>query len=167
MKRIELELRARTQQRDFALLVCAAGICGLVRDSWPSPPHGQWVNLHAVFGLLLWVMVVVQFRRQARSSVDHEADFDPLCRRLSRSVYFLLYMVFAAQQVIGVAVLLWNHAPLGASHPAVRQPPENLRDFLAYGILALLTIRVLAALHRYELRRGALTSALADFQHHE
>ena len=28
------------------------------------------------------------------------------------------------------------------------RPPENLRDYLAYGIFALLTIRALTALHR-------------------
>jgi hypothetical protein len=63
----------------------------------------------------------------------------------------LLYVLFAASQLMAVGVFWWNRGTLGALHPAVQQPPENLRDYLAYGICALLTIHVLAALQRRQL----------------
>jgi hypothetical protein len=79
----------------------------------------------------------------------------------------LLYIVFGANQIIRFAVFLWNRGTSAVMHPAIVQPPENLRDYLAYGIFALLTIRALAALHRHMLKRGALPSTLPDYQHHK
>jgi hypothetical protein len=75
--------------------------------------------------------------------------------------------LFGANQMIRFAVFLWNQGTFGATHPAIVQPPENLRDYLAYGIFALLTIRALTALHRLTLKRGGLPSAFPDFQHHK
>ena len=165
---IEFSRRAHARAWDGALLVCAVGIAGLVRDSWPGTVQGSWIHLHAVFGLLLWITVVAQFQQRARApSLMHGANFDSSCRQLSRGVYLLLYVLFGADQIIRAGVLLWNAETFGASHPAIVQPPENLRDYLAYGVLALLTIRALAALHRRTLKRGALFSALPNYQHHE
>ena len=117
----------------------------------------RYENFHALFGLLLWMMVIVKFRQRARSSnLVHAADFCRLSRELSRTVYLLLYAVFGADQIIRAA-----------SHPAIPWSPENLRDFLVYGIIALLTIRVLAALYRFPPKRDDLSSTVADFQHHK
>ena len=165
---IELSRRAHARSWDVALLVCAVGIAGLLRDSWPGPVREPWIDLHAVFGILLWIMVVAQFQQRARvPSLTREANFDSSCRQLSRAVYLLLYVLFGADQIIRAGVPLWNGGTFGASHPAIVRPPENLRDYLAYGILALLTIRALAALQRRTLARGALLSAFTDYQHHE
>jgi cytochrome b561 len=167
MRSIELGRRAPPRAWVFAFLVCTVGIAGLVLDSWPKSVQGAWINLHAVFGLLLWIMVVAQFRRARSGSLVHAADFHSICRQSSRAVYFLLYILFGANQIIRFAVFLWNKGTIGATHPAIVQPPENLRDYLAYGIVALLTIRALTALHRHTLKRGKLTSAFPDYQHHK
>lgn len=150
-----------------AFLICTVGIVGLVHDSWPKSVQGSWINLHAVFGLLLWIMVVAQFRQARSGSLLHGADSRSICRQSSRAVYFLLYILFGANQIIRFAVFLWNRGTLGAAHPAIVQPPENLRDYLAYGIFALLTIRAMAALHRHVLKRGGLPSRFPDYQHHK
>ncbi len=150
-----------------ALLICTVGIVGLVQDSWPKSVHASWINLHAVFGLLLWIMVIAQFRQARSASLLHGADPGSICRQLSRAVYFLLYILFGANQIIRFAVFLWNRGTFGAAHPAIVQPPENLRDYLAYGIFALLTIRAMAALHRQVLKRGGLSSTFPDYQHHK
>ena len=158
---------AHARTKLFAVLVCTAGIVGLAHDSWPKSVQGSWVNLHAAFGLLLWIMVVAQFRQACFRSLLHGADSRSICRQLSRAVYFLLYVLFGANQIIRFAVFLWNRGTWGAMHPAILQPPENLRDYLAYGIFALLTIRAMAALHRHMLKRGGLSSTFPDYQHHE
>ncbi|HXI47292.1 MAG TPA: hypothetical protein VNH39_01800 [Steroidobacteraceae bacterium] len=149
-----------------ALLVGTVGIVGLVHDSWPKSVQASWINLHAVFGLLLWIMVIAQFRQARSAGLLHGADSRSICRQLSRAVYFLLYILFGANQIIRFAVFLWNRG-LGAAHPAIVQPPENLRDYLAYGIFALLTIRAMAALHRPVFKRGGLPSTFPDYQHHK
>lgn len=167
MRSIELGHRAHARAWVFAFLVCTVGIVGLVRDSWPNSVQAPWINLHAVFGLLLWIMVVAQFRQECSNRLVHGADFHSICRQSSRAVYFLLYILFGANQIIRFAVFLWNRGTIGAMHPAIVQPPENLRDYLAYGIFALLSIRALTALHRHMLKRGGLPSTFPDYQHHK
>jgi hypothetical protein len=151
MQPVESSRSAQVRPRDFAIAVCAVGIAGLARDSWPNLMPGARINLHAVFGALLWTMVVVQFR-QRHLGLMHEAQLCLLCRQLSRAVYFLLYIVFGAHLIIGAGAFFWNRSIWGISQPAIQQPPENLRDFLAYGIVALLTVRALAALQRHSLK---------------
>jgi cytochrome b561 len=167
MRSIELGHRAHARAWIFAFLVCTVGIAGLAHDSWPNSVQAPWINLHAVFGLLLWIMVVAQFRQACSGRLVHGTDFHSICRQSSRAVYFLLYILFGANQIIRFAVFLWNRGTIGAMHPAIVQPPENLRDYLAYGIFALLTIRALTALHRHLLKRGGLTSTFPDYQHHK
>jgi cytochrome b561 len=144
-----IELRRRAHPRWVAaFLVGAVGIAGLVRDSWP---------LHAVFGLLLWIMVVAQFQERTRApGLMQEANIDSCCRQLSRAVYLLLYLVFGADQIIRAM-----------RHAAIAQPPENLRVYLAYGILALVTLRAMAARQRRTLRRAEMPSRFPNHQHHE
>jgi hypothetical protein len=74
-------------------------------------------------------------------------------RQLSRAVYLLLYVLFGVSQIVRIGATLWNSQAYGASHPAILQPPENLCDYLAYGILALLSIRVPGALRAVNARR--------------
>jgi cytochrome b561 len=164
---IEVFRSARARAWVFAFLVCTVGIAGLVHDSWPKSVQLQWLNLHAAFGLLLWIMVIAQFQRARSAGLVHAADLHSICRQLSRAVFFLLYVVFGADQIVRLAVFLWNRGTLGATHPAIMQPPENLRDYLAFGIFALLTIRALAALHRHMLKRAGLPSTFPDYQHHK
>jgi cytochrome b561 len=167
IRAIELPRGAHARAWVFAFLVGTVGIVGLVHDSWPTSVRVQWLNLHAVFGLLLWIMVVAQFQHARSASLVHGTDLQSICRQLSRTIYLLLYIVFGASQFVRLAVFLWNRATFGAMHPAIVQPPENLRDFLAYGIVALVTIRALTALHRHTLKRAGLPSAFPDYQHHK
>jgi cytochrome b561 len=153
----------------FTAAVCAVGIAGLLRDSWPGPVHGSRINLHAAFGSLLWLLAVAQFRHHLRDPASpDEVDRDPPWRQSSRTVYLALYVVFGAQQLIRAGVWLWNRVVSGSFYPAaVLQPAENLRDFLAYGIIVLVTIRVLAAMHSPALKRAAPHSALPHLQHYK
>jgi cytochrome b561 len=138
----------------LALPPCAIGIAGLLHDSWPGVLHLPAVGLHALFGALLWLTVLAQFRDANRAASPPEAaGVDELCRRLSRRVYLLLYVVFGVNALVRMAAILWNNGPRGALHPAVLPPPENLRDYLAYGVFALLTIHILAAARRQTLKR--------------
>jgi cytochrome b561 len=140
----------------LALFVGAVGIAGLVHDSWPRAVQWSWINLHVVFGVLLWIMVLAQFHRRAiLASLKHGADMHTVCRRLSREVYVLLYVLFGVNLLIRAGVVLWNSGMHGASKLAILQPPENLRDYLAYGMVALITIHALAALQRHLLKRSS------------
>jgi cytochrome b561 len=130
----------------------AIGIAGLLRDSWPGVLPLPGVNLHAIFGAMLWLMVVTQFRRANPGGPPlNAAGVHELCRRLSRRVYLLLYVLFGASQLVRMAAALWNSGI--TSHPAILPTPENLRDYLAYGVFALVTIHALAAAQCHALKR--------------
>jgi cytochrome b561 len=150
---VELRPSAVGRNWRFALPISIAGVAGLVHDSWPQSVLESWSHLHAVYGLLLCAMVIARFQKHVRSVGQQEADIRAFSRQLARAVYLLLYVLFAASQLMAVGVFWWNRGTLGALHPAIQQPPENLRDYLAYGICALLTIHVLAALQRRQLKR--------------
>ena len=140
----------------LALPLCAVGTAGLLRDSWPAAQHLPSLNLHAIFGTMLWLMVVAQFCQANLGGPRlHAAGVHQLCRRLSRRVYLLLYVLFGLSQLVRVAAILWNSGAPGALHPAIVSPPENLRDYLAYGVLALLTLQALAAAQCQALKRLA------------
>ena len=158
MNPLEMVRREAAYSRGFAAVVCVVGISAVVCDSWPISPHTPRFNLHAAFGALLWVMAVAQYRLYAHLGS---------CRRPSRAVYLVLYVVFGGQQLIRAGMLFWNRGLWGVSHPAVLPAPENLRDFLAYGIIALLTIRAMAALHSPALEVDDLTLTFPDLQHHK
>ena len=140
----------------LVLPLCAVGTAGVLRDSWPRVQHLPSVNLHAIFGAILWLMVVTQFCQANLGGPRlHAAGVQQLCRRLSRRVYLLLYVLFGLSQLVRAAAILWNSGALGALHPATVPPPENLRDYLAYGVLALLTLHALAAAQCQALRRSS------------
>jgi cytochrome b561 len=132
----------------------ALGIAGLLRDSWPGAPHLPGVNLHAIFGAMLWLIVVAQYSHASLAGPPlSSTGVHELCRRLSRWLYLLLYMLFGASLLVRLAAIVWNGGAQGMSHPAVLPAPENLRDYAAYGAFALLTIRVLAAAQCQTLKR--------------
>jgi cytochrome b561 len=143
-----------------ALPLCALGIAGLLRDAWPGAQFPAALNLHAIFGAMLWLTVVAQFGAASIAAPQRgAAAVREICRRLSRQVYLLLYILFGVSQLVRLAAILWNSGAPGAAHLATLSPPENLRDYLAYGSFVLLTLHGLAAAQSH----GFLT--LAGHQH--
>lgn len=134
------------RQWRFACLVGIIGIAGVLRDMQPTLLHWPSINLHAAFGTMLWTMVVAQFLRASLAAPLTQELALNLSRRLSRLVYLLLYVVFGAELVLRIAMSYTNLAAKHAMVAAVSLPPENLRDYFAYGVIALLIVRALAAL---------------------
>jgi cytochrome b561 len=132
----------------------ATGLAGVLQDSWHGAHDRARFDFHILFGLLLWLTVLVRFaERKNKSCPMHAVDLRKFRRHLLRSVYLLLYVLFGVGQLIIAGSSLWTH---GVWQSAVLDLAQPLREYLACGILAVLTIYLLAALeHR------------ADHQHHE
>jgi cytochrome b561 len=131
---------------NFALLVLVVGLLGLIQDSLPKPAPASWMNLHVLFGALLWVCVVARFYRGVRRAPRMlPAEVRALSRQLSRLVYLLLYALIFFGLIIGI---------LGAAlHGAIVGGAENFQSYLVGGLVALVTIRALAALyHRFVIQ---------------
>src|ERR1039458_1830941 len=50
------------------LLVIAIGILGLLHDSWPKATQPFWINVHAVCGLALWLLLLARILGRAPAS---------------------------------------------------------------------------------------------------
>jgi hypothetical protein len=139
----------------LALFAVAIGVLGLQGDSWLRQVLEAWINIHALFGLLLCGLVLARCRwRVERSPLMLTADIRELSRHLSRIVYLLLYVVIGVREVIGMLNSLWHGGAVDFSlfDPRFRQGPDyvwfNPRDdfqlFFASGLFALLFVRISA-----------------------
>jgi cytochrome b561 len=121
-----------------AFLIVLVGVLGLFHDSPPGQVLESWINVRALFGMLLWGLVIARFHlRLKRYAPMLPADIRTLSRQLSRMVYLLLYLVIGVGQLIDAAAYLWRG---GASDFRL----ENFQAFLACGFVALLMIRLMA-----------------------
>jgi hypothetical protein len=145
IRMVGLDMRSAAACRlTFALAVCAVGTASLVRDAWPKAMHWPYMDLHAAFGVLLCLMVVAQFHAvNLRAVALSGLSLHAFCRGLTRLVFLELYVLFGVNELVHVAATLWNKGLHGGAQPAILQPPESLRDYLAYGVFALIVIRVL------------------------
>jgi cytochrome b561 len=144
---VGLDARSAAARRlAFALAVCAVGTASLMRDAWPKAMHWPFIDLHAAFGVLLCLMVVAQFHAaNLRAVALSGLSLHAFCRGLTRLVFLELYVLFGVNELVHLAATLWNKGLHGSAQPALLQPPEALRGYLAYGVVALLIIRVLEA----------------------
>lgn len=136
----------RARRRAFALTVCAVGAASLLQDTWPRAMHASDIDLHAAYGVLLCLMVLAQFRAvNSRAAPLNNVNLHAFCRALTRLVFLMLYVLFGVNALVHVAAMLWNDGLRGGGQRALLQPPESLRVYLAYGVIALILIRVLEA----------------------
>jgi hypothetical protein len=130
--------------RSAPICVAFIGILGLLHDAGVIGPAAAWTNIHALFGLALLVAVLEQFHwRMKHAASAPAADIDGISRHLSLHVYLLLYVLVGARQIITMSAYSWQGIAVKS------QPPEALQGYLLYGVLALVTIRALAAALRY------------------
>src|ERR1700722_6504000 len=92
-----------------ALFVVIVGILGLLDDSWSKQTQGLWLNMHAVLGLLGWVLNIARlawrFRHPAPLGPD---DAGQLSRRLSGPVHAALYVLMLVIPILGIITFIWH-----------------------------------------------------------
>jgi cytochrome b561 len=138
-----------------APLIVAIGVVGLLGSSWPRRMLESWINIHALFGLLLCGLVFARCRwRVGHSPAMLADDIRGLSRHLSRIVYLILYSVIGAREIIYILNSLWHdgavnfnlfdqHIRNGPDH-ASWNPKDDFQLLLASGLFALVFVRVLA-----------------------
>jgi cytochrome b561 len=138
----------------LALVAVAIGVLGLLGASWPRQMLEAWINIHALYGLLLCGLVFSRcWWRVKQSPRMPPADIRELSRHLSRIVYLQLYVVVAVGQIISIFNSFWHgggvafnliderfHGPDYAGF----NPKDDFQLFLATGLSVLVIVRLMA-----------------------
>ncbi len=151
----------------MVVLVVIVGVLGLLHDSWPRATQGFWINIHAMVGLAVWVLVMARLGwRLTHRPPDLPPDVGQFSQRLSRPVHALLYALMLVIPAIGIVTFIYHGRIFDFglfqvnfhvhSNRRIFHPTENVHGYLAYGLFALLGLHVLAALWHHFVRRDAV-----------
>ena len=149
------------------VLVVTVGILGLLHDSWPKKTQAFWINIHALVGLLLWVMIMTRFWwRRRHTPPPLPATVGTLARRLSSAVHGLLYLLMFVIPIIGIVTFIWHgrvfnfglfQVDFGVpSNRAIFHPTEDIHGYLAYTLFTLAGIHILVALWHHFIRHDGV-----------
>ena len=150
------------------LLVVVVGILGLLHDDWPKRTQSFWINIHALLGILLWIVLVARLAwRLLHEPPPLQEDLSRFWRRLSSPVHMLLYALLFVIPLLGVVTFVYHGRifDLGVFQidPGIKKdrdvfhPTEEVHGYLAYALFALASLHAAAALwQHFYLRNGVL-----------
>jgi cytochrome b561 len=149
-------------------LVVIVGTLGLLHDSWPKKTQGFWINVHALIGILLWLVLLARLGYRLRHSPPKlPAGLGAFARRFSSPVHLTLYALMFIIPIIGFVTFVYHGRvfDFGAfqlnfgikKNRAIFGPTEDVHGYLSYALFAIAGLHALAALwHRYILHDGVL-----------
>jgi cytochrome b561 len=150
------------------LLVVIVGVLGLLHDSWPKQTQAYWINVHALIGIFLWLVLLARFGYRLRHSPPIlPSDIGAFSRRFSSPVHLALYALMFVTPIIGFVTFIYHGRILHVGlfdlnfgiqkNRAIFEPTEDIHGYLAYALFALAGLHALAALwHQFVLRDGVL-----------
>jgi hypothetical protein len=137
----------------IAMVAVIIGVLGLVGASGPRQTLESWINIHALFGLLLCALVLARCRWSVKHSPPMlPTDIRQLSRHLSRTVYLLLYAVIGVRELIAILNGVWHGGAVDFSLFDQRfrgpdyagfNPRDDFQLFFASGFATLIFLRVL------------------------
>lgn len=154
-----------------AVLVVVVGVLGLLHDSWPKGTQSFWINIHALLGLLLWVLLTARFWwRSTHPPPPLPAEAGALARTLSRRVHLLLYALLFVIPILGIVTFIWHgrvfdfglfKVDVGVQkNRAIFHPTEDIHGYLAYTLFTVAGLHALAALWHHFIRRDGVLSRM-------
>jgi cytochrome b561 len=150
------------------VLVAIVGVLGLLHDSWPKQTQAFWINVHALVGIFLWLVLLARFGYRLRHSPPAlPSDIGVFSRRFSSPVHLALYALMFLIPIIGFVTFIYHgrifHFGLFdlnfgiQKNKAIFEPTEDIHGYLAYALFALAGLHALAALwHHFVLHDGLL-----------
>ena len=149
------------------VLIVVVGVLGLLHDNWPRTTQAYWINIHAMVGLLILVLVLARIAwRRAHVPPDLPPDVGEFSRRLSLPVHLLLYGLMIVIPLIGIVTFIWHGRvfdfglfkinPGVKTNRAIFHTTEDIHGYLAYGLFALAGLHILAALWHHFIRRDGV-----------
>lgn len=150
------------------VIVVVVGVLGLLHDSWPKQTQAFWINIHALIGILLFLLLIARFGYRLRHSPPTlPADVGAFSRRFSSPVHLALYGLMFIIPIFGIVTFLYHGRVFQfglfdlnfgiKKNPAIFGPTEDIHGYLAYALFALAGLHAIAALwHHFVLRDGVL-----------
>ena len=148
----------------MVVLIVLVGVLGLLHDSWPRRSQAFWINVHALIGLTVWVLILVRvWWRLRHPPPELPPEIGVLPRRLSHAVHLLLYLLVLVIPLVGIVTFVWHGRAFNfglfqvdfgvRSNRAIFHPTEDVHGYLAYTLFGLIGIHLLAALwHQFVWR---------------
>lgn len=145
------------------VLVGVVGVLGLLHDSWPDHTQAFWINVHAVIGISLWLLVLARVWWRARHAPPAPPEkFSQWARQLSQVVHLLLYGLLLITPLIGIITFVYHGRVLDfgifeidsgiKKNRAIFHPTQDIHGYLAYAIFGLVGLHALAVLwHQFRL----------------
>jgi cytochrome b561 len=151
----------------MVLLIATVGALGLLHDSWPKRTQAFWINIHALFGLFVWVSVIARFWWRSRHPPPAlPREIGEISRRLSGDVHRLLYVLMFVTPVVGMVTFIWHGRAFNfglfrwdfgiRSNRAIFHPTEDIHGYLAYALFVLAGVHVMSALWHHFVRRDGV-----------
>jgi cytochrome b561 len=149
------------------LLIVWVGVLGLLHDSWPKRTQAFWINIHALFGLLVLMLVLTRFWWRSRHLPPAlPPEVGEFSRRLSGPVHALLYALMFIIPVIGIVTFIWHGRVFDfglfqvnfgiRSNRAIFHPTEDIHGYLAYALFALAGMHAIRALWHHFIRHDGV-----------
>jgi len=150
------------------VLIVVVGVLGLLHDSWPKGTSAFWINIHALVGLTVWVLVMARFYWRLTHKVPPlPLESGELSRRFSPPVHLLMYLLIFITPILGIITFIWHgrvfdfglfRVDFGVpKNRVVFHPTEDIHGYLAYALFTLIGIHALAALwHQFYRHDGLL-----------
>ncbi len=150
------------------VLVVIVGVLGLLHDSWSMQTQAFWINVHALIGILLWLVLIARLGYRLRHSPPGlPAGLGAFARRFSSPVHWALYALMFIIPIIGFVTFVYHGRVfdfglfnLGfgiKKNRAVFEPTEDVHGYLAYALFALAGLHAAAALwHHFVMHDGVL-----------
>jgi superoxide oxidase len=136
----------RSLHRLLCVLVVIVGLLGLLHDSWPRHSHAFWMNLHALAGLLLWILALGRLCTRLTPAAR-------LLPPLARCARLLLYALLVVTPFFGMLTLAWQGTGLNlgiyqidfgfGTDRAIYESTEDIHAYLAYAVFGLALFQII------------------------
>ena len=152
----------------MALLIFALYASGLSVDSFPKPDRPFIVNLHALGGILMIILLILRVILKVRlGAPDYPSNMGPLFQKAAKAGHGLIYLLMIATPLIGVPAFLFRGQSLNfglfdipsplAANKDLAHSAHGWHELAAHVLIALVVGHALVALyHQFALRDNLL-----------
>lgn len=160
----------------IALIIVFQFFVGLFFDDFQKPLKGTMINAHAAIGLTLLVLVALRLYWRLTHAVPALPSSVPYVQALiSKAGHYLLYILMFAVPIVGMMTRfargvginfgLFNIPSPWAVNKAFAETTENLHGLLAYILVGVAFLHLLAGLYHYFiLKDGVMNRIMSSTQ---